>query len=96
MTQFQVDSDAVLQATTAVQATISRIQTEVGGLQGQLNSLESVWTGQAATAFQAIVAEWRATQIRVEEGLASINSALTLAGTQYADIEQSNARLFLR
>lgn len=96
MTKFLVDSDAVLNATTSIQATIGRIQGEVSGLQGQLTGLESNWSGQAATAFQSIVAEWRATQVRVEESLSSISSALALAGNQYAEIESSNARLFSR
>jgi early secretory antigenic target protein ESAT-6 len=94
MTRFQVDSDAVIGATGAVQATIGRIQSEVGGLYGQLSALEGSWTGQAASAFQMVVADWRATQQRVEENLAAINSALAAAGQQYAEIESANARLF--
>jgi early secretory antigenic target protein ESAT-6 len=96
MTQYQVDSEAVLGATTAVRSTISRIQGEVGGLNGQLANLQGSWTGQAATAFQGVVAEWKVTQQRVEEGLAAISHALGQAGQQYAEIEASNARLFAR
>ncbi|WP_150307991.1 WXG100 family type VII secretion target [Planctomonas psychrotolerans] len=94
MTRYQVDSDAVIGATGAVQASIGRIQSEVGGLYGQLSALEGSWTGQAASAFQLVVAEWRATQQRVEENLAMINSALASAGQQYAEIETANARMF--
>ena len=96
MTRYQVDSEAVLSATSAVRSSISRIQSEVGGLQGQLTSLQSSWTGSASTAFQSVVADWRATQLRVEESLANINAALGHAGQTYADIEQQNARLFAR
>jgi 6 kDa early secretory antigenic target len=96
MTRFQVDSEAVLTATGAVRSSIGRIQSEVAGLQGQLNSLQGSWSGQAATAFQGVVADWKATQLRVEESLASINQALTHAGQQYAEIEAANARLFGR
>jgi hypothetical protein len=42
------------------------------------------------------VAEWTATQQRVEENLAAINQALTFAAQQYAEIESANARLFQR
>lgn len=94
MTSYHVDSEAVLGATGAVRASIGRIQAEVGGLHGQLTSLQSSWGGQAATAFQGVIAEWRATQQRVEESLAGINQALTYAGQQYAEIEQANTRLF--
>ena len=96
MTRYQVDSEAVLGATGAIRSTITRIQTEVSGLDGQLTTLQASWTGQASTAFAGVVAEWRATQHHVEESLATINHALTQAGQQYADTEAANARLFAR
>ncbi len=96
MTRYQVDSEAVLSATGTVRASIGRIQAEVGGLHAQLTNLQGSWSGQAATAFQSVISEWRATQQRVEESLEGINQALTQAGQQYADIEQANARLFGR
>ena len=96
MTRYQVDSEAVLSATGAVQNSISRIQAEVAGLHGQLTNLQGSWTGQAAAAFSTVVTDWKATQQRVEENLAAINSALSEAGQQYAEIEAANARLFSR
>lgn len=96
MTRYQVDSEAVLTATGAVRATIGRLQSEVTGLHGQLTQLQSSWTGEAANAFTSVVAEWRSTQQRVEENLATINQALTHAAQQYAEIEAANARLFVR
>lgn len=96
MTRYQVDSEAVLNATGSVRTSMARIQSEVGGLHGQLSNLQASWTGQAASAFQSVVSEWKVTQLRVEENLESINQALSLAGQQYADIEASNARLFQR
>ncbi len=96
MTRYSVDSEAVLAATTAVQASIGRIQSEVAGLRGRLAELQSSWGGQAATAFQSVVGDWTATQQRVEESLAAISGALGQAGRQYAEIEEHNARLFLR
>jgi WXG100 family type VII secretion target len=94
MTSFQVDSDAVISATGAVRSSIGRLQAEVNGLLGQLVNLQNSWTGPAAVAFQGIVNEWRGTQSRVEESLNSINEALSVAGQQYAEIEESNARMF--
>ena len=96
MTRYQVDSEVVLSATGTVRASIGRIQAEVAGLHAQLTNLEGSWSGQAATAFQGVISDWRATQQRVEESLEGINQALTQAGQQYADIEQANARLFGR
>ena len=83
-------------ATQTVQGTIGRIQAEVASLLGQLTGLQSSWSCQAATAFQCAVADWRATQLHVEQSLAQLNHALGIAATQYAEAEQANARLFLR
>lgn len=94
MTRYQVDSDAVLAATTAAQGSIARIQAEVAALHGQLTNLQATWTGPAATAFQAVVTEWRGTEQRVDEVLSAVGQALGTAGRQYAEIEASNARLF--
>lgn len=96
MTRYQVDSDAVAATTAAVRASIARIQGEVGALHGQLVNLQSSWTGQASLAFQGIVTDWKATQVRVEENLNAIGVALAQAGRHYEEIEQQNARLFMR
>ncbi len=96
MTVYTVDSEAVLSTTATARASMARIQSEVGGLHHHLTALQSSWTGQAASGFQALVAEWRATQLRVEENLEALGAALGHAGQQYQDIEVSNARLFAR
>jgi 6 kDa early secretory antigenic target len=96
MTSYQVDSDAVMTTTGAARASISRIQSEVSGLGGQLTGLQSTWTGQASAAFQSAVMDWRSTQQRVEEVLTALAHALAQAGQQYADIEAANTRLFAR
>jgi len=75
MTRYQVDSEAVFGATGAVRATIGRIQSEVEAMHGQLTTLQGSWQGDAATAFQTLVADWRSTQVRVEESLEAINLA---------------------
>ena len=59
MTRYQVDSEQVAAATQGVQGTIGRIQSEVASLLGQLHGLQGSWSGQASTAFQAAVADWR-------------------------------------
>jgi len=96
MTNYTVDSEAVASATAGARSTVSRIQSEVEGLHRQLASLQSSWTGPAASAFQIVVDDWRVTQTRVEQSLESITIALAQAGQQYADVEASNAALFGR
>ena len=96
MTQFQVDSDALITTTGAARATMGRIQAEVAALLGQLTGLEASWTGQASAQFQAAVSTWRTTQQHVEQSADVLNQALGQAGQQYAEVEQANARLFAR
>jgi early secretory antigenic target protein ESAT-6 len=94
MTRYQVDSDVVMGTTSSVRARIEAIQGEVQAMMQQLTELQSTWTGEASTAFQGIVADWRGTQRRVEESAVQINTALARAGTQYSEIERTNAGLF--
>ncbi|MFC5790078.1 WXG100 family type VII secretion target [Agromyces tardus] len=96
MTRYQVDSEQVAAATQGVQGTIGRIQSEVASLLGQLHGLQGSWSGQASTAFQAAVADWRLTQQQVEQSLGGLSQALGAAATHYAEAELANARLFLR
>lgn len=96
MTRYQVDSEAVLGAENALRASAGRLQAEVNGMVAQLVTLQDSWSGQAASAFQGVLADWRATQYRVEESLAGLTHALGRAGQQYAEAEQANASLFLR
>ena len=96
MTQYTVDSEAVATATASARSSVTNIQTEVEGLHRQLAALQSSWTGQAATAFQSVVDDWRLTQARVEQSLAAVTTALGQAAQQYADVEAANAGLFGR
>ena len=94
MTTFQVDSDAVLGATGSIHASMERLQGESSSLLGQLMNLQGSWTGSASSAFQSVIADWRATQTRVEESLGTIGSALGTVAQQYAEAETSNTGLF--
>ncbi len=94
MPRFTVDSEAVFAAQAAVAATIPRVQSDVAALLANLHALQDSWGGSAAAAFQGIVADWQATQQRVEESLVAINEALGAAGRQYLEVEEANVRLF--
>src|SRR5690606_15124379 len=96
MSTFQVDSEAVLAHAAAARQTVGRIQNEVASLHAQLEQLQASWTGGAAAAFHGVVSEWRVNQERVEDNLTTISSALTPAGQQYAEIDQSNKRVILQ
>lgn len=94
MTRFEVDSAQVAQASGAVQASAQRIGTEVDQMMRHLLDLQGSWRGQAASSFQQVVADWRATQERVRASLEEIQRALAVAGQNYAEAEEAAARMF--
>lgn len=94
MTRYQVDSDIVMGTTASVRARLESIRADVDAMMHQLTELQSTWTGEASNAFQGVVTDWRGTQRRVEESAVQITTALARAGTQYSEIERSNADLF--
>lgn len=96
VSRFEVDSARVAQASGAVNASVGSISAEVDRMMRNLLDLQNSWRGQAATQFQGVVTDWRATQERVRQSLEDISAALGAAGQQYADVEQSNARMFAR
>lgn len=96
MSRFEVDSTQVAKAGTAVQASATAISAEVDGMMRHLVELQANWKGSAATSFQQVVADWRATQGRVHDALEEIRRALSAAGQQYADAENTAVRMFTR
>lgn len=94
MAVFSVDSDAVFTASGAIRATVDRLESESASLLSQLTQLQGSWTGAASAAFSGVVERWRATQQQVAASLAEIDSALTVAGRSYAEVEQASTSLF--
>jgi early secretory antigenic target protein ESAT-6 len=96
MTTYQVNSESVFHAAQNARATIGRVQADLQQLTHSLQALQGSWSGTAATAFQSVVSEWRATQTAVEGQLIQITESLGLAAQHYVDMEAQNARLFIR
>lgn len=94
MALFHVDSDDLTAKSMVVRQSVEQIRSEVTAMQNNLTQLQSSWTGSAANNFQALIADWHATQLKVEASLESINTALAGAATSYADAEDRNTRLF--
>ena len=95
MAQFIVDSEVIASKRAQAKAHVASITAEVNGMTASLQDLQSSWTGSASTNFQGVLDKWRATQRQVEESIAQINEALSRAGVNYSDTEQSNASMFM-
>ena len=95
MAQFIVDSEVIASKSAQAKAHVASITAEVNGMTASLQDLQSSWTGSASTNFQGVLDKWRATQRQVEESIAQINEALSRAGVNFSDTEQSNASMFM-
>ena len=96
MSRFEVDSAQVAQAGAAVRGSTAAIRTEVAAMMRHLVELQASWRGGAANAFGTVLADWSATQVRVEESLDQITAALGAAAASYAEAELQATRLFGR
>lgn len=94
MAQFQVDSDLVHAANSAIQNSITQIHSEINSLQSQLVALQDSWRGVAASEFQALTVRWGSTASMVQQQLGELGTALSTAASQYEEIEAANVRLF--
>ncbi|MCB2177276.1 MAG: WXG100 family type VII secretion target [Actinomycetales bacterium] len=94
--RYEVDSDLVARASSAAGASVSAIRSEVNALLRHLTDLQAGWRGGAASAFGTVLADWTATQQRVEASLDQITAALGAAAQQYDAAEQQATRLFMR
>ena len=94
MPQYHVDSERIQASSAAVSASVGQIRQAVAGMYANLNELQSVWQGSAATQFSSVAAQWRSAQQQMELSLESIQRALTQASAVYADAEAQASRLF--
>jgi 6 kDa early secretory antigenic target len=92
--QFQVDTDRITTASADINRISTDIDAQVAAMMARLTALQDAWTGSAASRFQAVASEWRATQARVRESLDDTSRLLAQAGRQYATAEQQNTAMF--
>nr|WP_116431708.1 WXG100 family type VII secretion target [uncultured Gardnerella sp.] len=94
MAQFRVDSEQIQQAAAAVGTSVSAIRDAVNGMYTNLQQLQSVWTGSAATQFASTAQQWRAAQQQMEQSLEAIQQAMQHASGVYLDAETQATSLF--
>lgn len=94
MAQFRVDSDQIQHAAGAVGRSITAIRDAVNGMYANLTQLQSVWTGSAASQFNATAQQWRSAQQQMEQSLQAIQTAMQHASNVYLDAETQASQLF--
>ncbi|KRD43125.1 type VII secretion protein [Cellulomonas sp. Root930] len=94
MSRYEVDSAQVATAAASVQARAGTIRSEVAAMHRQLADLQGSWRGAAATAFAGVLADWSATEARLDASLEQIVAAMQSAARAYAEAEAQASRLF--
>lgn len=94
MAQYQVDSEQIAQASSCVQGSISTMRDALHGMYTNLQALQNVWRGSAATQFSTAAQQWRAAQQNMEQSLQSIQQSLVRVSNLYAQTESQAAQLF--
>ncbi|MGO1561586.1 MAG: WXG100 family type VII secretion target [Actinomycetaceae bacterium] len=94
MARFQVDSAEVQTAAAQVRTTAGAVRTEVGTMMAHLLTLQTTWTGTAASSFTTCSEQWRALQSQVEANLDEISLALDSAARGYEDAETAAHGMF--
>jgi WXG100 family type VII secretion target len=94
MAQFTVDSAQISASSAAVSASVEEIRGSVARMYSNLQQLQSVWHGSAATQFSSIADQWRTAQQGLEQSLEAIQNALAQASNLYESTESQASRLF--
>lgn len=94
MSRYEVDSAQVATAAASVRARAATIRSEVHAMHRQLAELQGSWRGAAATAFTGVLADWTATEARLDASLGQIATAMQSAARTYAEAETQASRLF--
>ena len=84
MATYRVDSDRLQSASAAVNTSVY----------ANLQDLQSVWHGSAASSFSGLIEQWRAAQQQMEQSLQNIQQAMSKASTTYAQAETNAQMLF--
>jgi 6 kDa early secretory antigenic target len=94
MAWFEVDTGEMRYARRAVGACASQVAADVDELGRHLAELGATWQGEAAGAFDAVMARWQAVHEQVRAALGEVEHALEATGRAYDEAEGSAHRLF--
>jgi WXG100 family type VII secretion target len=69
-----------------------QVQANLSALRSQLAPLSGAWQGQAANAFQGLMARWDTDARALNEALRGIGEAIQGSGQSYAQAEEHQAQ----
>lgn len=89
---FGTTTEEMARAAGQVREVSEAVNGELGGLRSRLEATRGQWTGAAATAFTALMAEWDTEAKRLNVALADIAEQLGGTAAAYQQVEDENAR----
>jgi WXG100 family type VII secretion target len=92
---IQVTPDSVQAAGRQIQMLSSQIEELINTLRTTATNVQSEWKGAASGAFESAMTDWNVAANRIHEAATTIGVATQTAGTNYADTESANTRMFI-
>jgi 6 kDa early secretory antigenic target len=88
---FGTTPEEMARAGARVLDTDQQVQAELAALRGRLTPLAGAWRGEAATAFDGLMARWDADARALSAALRGIGEAITGSGRTYQQAEQDQS-----
>lgn len=90
MSFIQVTSNELKSKASELQGLNSRFQTELENLMSHLNTLNSMWEGEAKETFNQAFAKDKSSMDRFKSAIDQYVQALNLIASKYEDAEKKN------
>lgn len=91
MAELHVTPEMLRQVSTEFGAAAQQLQASLGSLDSEVaQMLGPNWTGEAASAYDAVWREWHEGSSKVLEGLTAMSDLLTLAAAGYSDTDRDS------
>jgi early secretory antigenic target protein ESAT-6 len=92
--QIKVNFGSLEAAAGNIKSASNKIDTELADLKRMLQPLVANWSGEAATTYNQLQAQWDNSARDLNQVLASVSTAVANANQAYADGERTNTSRF--
>ena len=94
MAEFRVTPDSLRSAASNLAKAQAEVAAQLQGVKGQVTQVSSVWTGDAASRFDALMTKWDTSARALNETLGTIHQNLTASAANYEAAEVEAAKGF--
>jgi WXG100 family type VII secretion target len=94
MAQFSTDEEAMAAAAVKVDDAASTIQTLIGKLRGDVDTMMSGWRGDASGSFVQVHQAFEGQAAKINDALRGMHEALVATGRTYGSQESDQAQSF--